>query len=387
MNNNEEIIREEKEEIKEEAKEKKSREWLGLPIFVWVLFGIAAFSLAIMLIYNLSEGVADFWNRYPAAFLRGGFALLTAWLPCSLAEAMILFIPAFLVAVVIYANKHYTQSWKKVGKFLLIVLSVASLFFSTFALNFGAGYHTSSVDELLELDREDVSAEQLRKTAEILVGEINKYTDNISAGGSGSTVMPYGYDKLSAKLLAAYDKVCDEHAFISRFPSRVKPVMLSEPWTYTHISGVYTYFTGEANINTNFPDYTLPFTAAHEMAHQRGIAREDEANFVAFLVCSASEDEYIRYSGYLNLYEYVSNALYSADKEAYSEVRSMLDPKARKEMSAYSAFFDKYRENVAATVTEKVNNTYLTIQGTPGTKSYGMVVDLAVAYLLDENSN
>jgi hypothetical protein len=63
-------------------------------------------------------------------------------------------------------------------------------------------------------------------------------------------------------------------------------------------------------------------------------------------------------------------------------VRAELDPVARMEMSAYSKFFDKYRENVAATVTETVNNTYLTIQGTPGTKSYGMVVDLAVAYIV-----
>ncbi len=385
MNKNEEIILEDKEEIKE-TKIKKPREWLGLPIFSWVFFGFAVFSALIMLIYNLSEGFADFWNRYPAAFLRGLFACVTAVIPCSLAEAMILFIPALLVAVVIYANKRYTQSWKQVGKFLLIVLSVASLFFSTFALNFGAGYHTSSVDELLGLDRRDVSAEELRETAELLVDEINKYTDKIAAGGSGATVMPYGYEKLSAKLLEAYDKVCDEHPFVSRFPSRVKPVMLSEPWTYTHISGVYTYFTGESNINTNFPDYTLPYTAAHEMAHQRGIAREDEANFVAFLVCTASDDEYIRYSGYLNLYEYVSNALYSADKDAYSEVRAKLDSKARKEMIAYSAFFDKYRENVAATVTQTVNNTYLTIQGTPGTKSYGMVVDLAVAYLLNSSN-
>lgn len=365
-------------------KEEKKRELWGLPLFSWIFFGLAAFALIIMLVYNLSEGFANFYNRYPAALFRGIFAGISSILPCSIAEAFIIFAPVLLVAVVIYANKRYTYSWLAVGKFLVIILSVASLFFSTFALNFGAGYHTSSVDELLELDREDVSAEQLREAAEILVEEINKYTDSLGVNAAGSTVMPYGYDKLSAKLLDAYDKVSEEYAFISRFPSRVKPVMLSEPWTYTHIAGVYTYFTGEANINTNFPDYTLPYTAAHEMAHQRGIAREDEANFVAFLVCIASDDEYIRYSGYLNLYEYVANALYSADKDAYYEVRSGLEAKARVEMSAYSAFFDKYRENVAANVTETVNNTYLTMQGTPGTKSYGMVVDLAVAYLSEE---
>lgn len=372
MNNNENI------EIKNE---RKKRTFLGLPIFAWVLFGIAAFSVIIMITYSLWEGFADFYNRYPAAFLRGVFAQISGILPCSIAEAFIIFSPFLLVAIIIHANKHFVESWRTVGKFLIITVSVASLFFSTFVLNFGAGYHTSSVDKLLGLDRRDVSAEELRETAEILVEEINKYTDSLAVKSSGSSVMPYGYGKLSEKLVEAYDKVCDEHAFVSRFPSRVKPVMLSEPWTYTHISGVYTYFTGEANINVNFPDYTLPYTAAHEMAHQRGIAREDEANFVAFLVCAASDDEYIRYSGYLNLYEYVANALYSADKEAYSEVRAKLEPAARKEMSAYSAFFDKYRENVAANVTGAVNNAYLTIQGTPGTKSYGMVVDLAVAYL------
>lgn len=364
--------------------EKKPRRFLGLPIFSWVFFGMAALGLIVMLCYMLSEGFANFYNRYPAAFFRGVMATVSGILPCSIAEAFIIMSPILAVSVIIYANKKFTSSWREVGRFLLIILSVASLFFSTFALNFGAGYHTSSVDKLLELDREDVSAEQLRETAEYLVGEINKYTDTLAVNAEGSTVMPYGYEKLSEKLVEAYDKVCDEYEFVSRFPSRVKPVMLSEPWTYTHISGVYTYFSGEANINVNFPDYTLPYTAAHEMAHQRGIAREDEANFVAFLVCAASDDDYIRYSGYLNLYEYVSNALYSADKEAYSEVRSGLDRKARVEMSAYSKFFDKYRENVAANVTETVNNTYLTIQGTPGTKSYGMVVDLAVAYILGE---
>lgn len=366
----------------EEKVEKKKRGILGLPLFSWIFFGLTALALIIMLIYNLSEGFANFYNRYPAALLRGAFAAVSNILPCSAAEALILFAPVLLVSVVVYANKRYTDSWRSVGRFLLIILSVASLFFSSFALNFGAGYHTSGIDELLGLERTEVSAEQLRETSELLVEEINKYTESLGVNAAGSTVMPYGYDKLSAKLLDAYENVSEKHGFISEFPSRVKPVMLSEPWTYTHIAGVYTYFTGEANINTNFPDYTLPYTAAHEMAHQRGIAREDEANFVAFLVCIESEDEYIRYSGYLNLYEYVANALYSADKDAYFEVRAELDPKVRAEMSAYSAFFDKYRDNIAATVTETVNNTYLTIQGTSGTKSYGMVVDLAVAYLL-----
>jgi len=157
-------------------------------------------------------------------------------------------------------------------------------------------------------------------------------------------------------------------------------VILSEPMTYTHIAGVYSFFTGEANVNTNFPDYTIPFTVAHELAHQRGIAREDEANFVAFLVCKESDDPYIRYSGYLNLFEYVSSALYSADQELYAKVASTLNTDVRYELMAYSKFFDKYRDSVAADVSGAVNDAYLKLQGTEGTRSYGLVVDLAVAY-------
>ena len=181
--------------------------------------------------------------------------------------------------------------------------------------------------------------------------------------------------------MQAYDKTSLKYDFIDNFHSRVKPVMLSEPMSYTHITGVYTFFTGEANININFPDYTIPYTAAHELAHQRGIAREDEANFVAFLVCMESDDAYIRYSGALNLYEYVVSALYSADKELYKENYVKQSKAIIAERIAYSEFFEKYRENTVADISEATNNAYLQSQGAPqGTRSYGMVVDLAVAY-------
>ena len=58
----------------------------------------------------------------------------------------------------------------------------------------------------------------------------------------------------------------------------------------------------------------------------------------------------------------------------------MLSANIKNEMRAYAEFYDKYSDSVAGDVSEVVNNTFLTMQGTEGTKSYGMVVDLAVAY-------
>jgi hypothetical protein len=80
------------------------------------------------------------------------------------------------------------------------------------------------------------------------------------------------------------------------------------------------------------------------------------------------------------MYEYLRNALYAANPDYYTETYYSVPVNCRKEMAAYSKFFDKYRENVIEEVSESVNDTFLTINGTEGTRSYGMVVDLAVAY-------
>jgi hypothetical protein len=213
--------------------------------------------------------------------------------------------------------------------------------------------------------------------------ELKKLESEILFMETGSSRMPYSYTEMNKHLMDAYDKACEKYNFIDDFHSRVKPVMLSEPMSYTHITGVYTFFTGEANINVNFPDYTIPFTAAHELAHQRGIAREDEANFVAFLVCIGSDDPYIRYCGYMNMYEYMAGALYKADANRYAEIYRMLCADARYEMNSYNVFFKPYKDSQAADVSETLNDAFLKGNGqSAGTASYSMVVDLAVAYIM-----
>ena len=90
----------------------------------------------------------------------------------------------------------------------------------------------------------------------------------------------------------------------------------------------------------------------------------------------------IRYSGYLNLYEYVVSELYTASPELYRKVQLTLSPVVRAEMRAFSDFFDQFRESVASEVSGAVNDAFLTIHGTEGVRSSGMVVDLAVAYFV-----
>lgn len=352
-----------------------------LPRFCWVLYGIAAVCLVLYIVQGASVAFSDWFNRTISAAGRTLLATLTNWLPFSLGEFCIFMLPVGLGLALWYAIRHRCDTWRTAGVYVGILLSVVVSIFSVFVLNFSAGYRGSTLDVKLGLSQEKVSAEELYDTAVILIDHINQETENIAFYPDDFSIMPYSIREMNQHLNQAFEDFAADKDFINHTDSYVKPVLSSEVLSYMHITGVYSFFTGEANINVGFPDYTIPYTAAHEMAHQRGIARENEANFVAFLVCIGSEDSYVRYSAYLNMYEYVANALYSADKELYYKAVANLNSPVRAEMSAYNRFYDKYKESTASKVSGTVNNSYLQSQGEQaGIRSYGMVVDLAVAY-------
>ena len=351
-----------------------------LPLVFFIFYGFFALSLVLFLVALFQTPFADGLNRTYSAAVRGTLAHLTSWIPFSLGEYLLLLSPLILGILIALGVKKYASSWRTVGRYCVCLFSVLALIGGIFLSAFAPAYHTTTLDVRLGLDKQEVSVDELYLTADYLILFAEQESAQVSYGTDGFSTMPYSHKEMNDKLLASYASLSEEYDFLPKLKSRVKPVMLSKAMSYTHTTGIYSFFTGEANLNVDFPDYTLPFTAAHELAHQRGIAREDEANFLAFLVCIRSDDAYIRYCGYRNMLDYVLPALYEASPNDYAAVMSYAPRHIRREMLAYTLFFEEYRDSVASNVSESVNNAYLTMQGTEGTKSYGMVVDLAVAY-------
>lgn len=371
------------EEIKKWAPLNKKYE--RIPIWCIISFVIAAVSGILYLIFCLSPEFADFFNLYISGTFRMILAKITGILPFSIAEACVILIPVFLFLITRYVWKYRCNSGKSTLVTMICILAIVCIFLSQFVICFSAGYRGSGLDEKLGLESAAVSKEELYDSAVYLSGEINKLVPQIKYGEDHHSVMPYSLAEMNNKLIDAYDSFAKKHNFIWSFGSKLKPVLLSEGLSYMHITGVYTFFTGESNINVAFPDYTIPNTAAHELSHQRGIAREDEANMMAFLVCMESDDAYIRYSALVSIYEDVSNALYYADRQLQKKANSLLDVRVYNELIAKNNFFKKYQDSVSSQVSGTVNDIYLQSQGTPGRKSYGMVVDLLVAYLKNQN--
>ena len=366
-------------------KKLKEKLALRLPRAVKIIYAVSLACVPLYVAFLVSESFSDFFNRYISSYLRAVLAHLTGFIPFSFAEFALMLLPVWIILITRFITRRYGDTVRELISGAVCVCSALAIIFACFTVGFAPAYRGSTLDKKLGIERCDVSADELYETALILAQMAEAEAKNVSFGKDGFSVMPYNYADMNKKLIDAYDTVCDEHSFVQRLNSRLKPVMLSEAMSYTHITGVYTFFTGEANINVAFPDYTVPFTAAHELSHQRGIARENEANFMAFLVCISSEDAYIRYCGYVNMYEYVASALMSADSSLYSEAYTALPLTVKRELAAYSDFYQKYRDSAASNVSETVNDTFLKLHGTEGTKSYGMVVDLAVAYFKTQN--
>ena len=356
-------------------------------LFTPAFRGLSYTFLGSVAVYLLSRFVpifAEYWTRYPAQWIRFLLAKITGWIPFSFAEAVIVCLPILSIAFIVassYSTKR-DDSDANFFKWIRPLISLLLVILMLFCGAFGPAYGRYKLADNLSLEQSDVSSDELFTTAIKVANLAKNDLDQISFDLTGESIIPFDYGTLVEKMNIAFEKYADDVDFISHFSSNPKAIALSKPMTYTHISGVYTFMTGESNINTNYPDFLMPYTMAHEMAHQRGIAREDEANFVAYLVCIGSDDPYIRYSGYANMLNYLTTPLASASMERYRDfVINYMPIEISYEFSAYSQFFDKYRDSVASEVTGTVNNTFLQSQGQDaGTKSYGLVVDLAVAY-------
>ncbi|WP_162073611.1 DUF3810 domain-containing protein [Chryseobacterium fistulae] len=75
-----------------------------------------------------------------------------------------------------------------------------------------------------------------------------------------------------------------------------KPSLFKDIMSYSGILGYYNPFTAEAQYNSELPSTFIPFTSAHESAHQLGFAREQEANFIGYLIGINSRNPELRYS-------------------------------------------------------------------------------------------
>ena len=263
---------------------------------VKIMIFVTVASMILGVVSAISADFAEGYTRTVGRFLRMVLAKISGIFPFSLAETLLV----AGVVLVIYSvirmifeaikNVPYEKRYELVFSRITIICLLAALSLYNFA--FSPANKRYPVERNFDLSRGELTAQQLYDCIVTVEDEIYKCLEegDIRALPSGSTIMPYSFAECNARLNDIYKEASKKYPFIDGFSSKAKTVALSELMTHTHISGIYTPYTGEININVNYPDYVTAFSMGHEMAHQRGIAREDEANFVAFVVMYESDD-------------------------------------------------------------------------------------------------
>lgn len=333
---------------------------------------------------NISEGYEIYYAASINKWTNELLSLLTGAIKYSLGEFVFY---AHVVAVPIVALillvKLFKGGFIKSAFRLIQYISVLYILFMTL---WGFNYGRQSISVSMGFDVRPYTKEELAALTEHLIEEANQLRQFQLENAEGVMIKNGTYRDVFARAHKGYDQIGGEVKSLSGIYGRPKAILASEWMLYTGITGVYFPFTAEANVNVAIPDMMLPSTTLHEMAHQRGIAPEDEANFIAYITAIAHPDKDFKYSGTVLALIHSMNALYRKDAELAMTLRQTYSDGLNRDMANYSAFWRSY-EGKTNEVADRVNDTYLKAnRQEDGVQSYGRMVDLLLGYYLSQKN-
>lgn len=269
--------------------------------------------------------------------------------------------------------------WTALGAGARRSLALGGLLYFVFQLTFGVGHARMPFGELAGLRVQPVGAATLRQVCEDLGARA-------AARRPESLTLEPGFEEAIA---AAYDAAAREMPVLDGPRPTIRRPWISRLLVLSSITGIYSPFTAEPHVAAGLPDSLVPFVAAHEVAHLRGFAREDEANFIAWWIGSESTDQKLAYSCELQAFRYAWARLRGADPLGAEEVWRGLDPAVRDDAEAIWLFWRSQPEvahRTLSAVSNAVNHAYLQSAGhADGVRSYGRMVDLLVAALREDS--
>ena len=329
----------------------------------------------------------DSWERFYSLGINKWFikilSSITGFFPFSLFEWGIYIGIITLIGYTLYTFfrifTHLDRGLKIFFNYLLNLGVTASILFFIFIVGWAANYKRPHFSEKYGIVMADYTPEQLGELYSYLLDQAGKIREELPEDENGNAI-PYGdHQDIFRRAQAGYDIAGQAFEALNGHYGKAKAVFASPLMNYTGITGIYSPFTGEPNINIAVPPITIPSTTCHEMAHQRGYGFESECNFIAYITSMANPDLDFQYSAYIMAISYTSNALAQADREILLSINATMSDKVYKDIVNINEFWDSYKGGVKETA-EQINNAYLQSNGVEsGTESYGEMVNLLLA--------
>ena len=331
------------------------------------LAGLAAF-FAVYFPLRTCRGAMNWLCSRVILPLEQALGRLCSVTSVSVAEVLILsgiFAAMFYLAWQVRCLVSRPQKGRRAVRMALTVLCAGLSIYAGFCLLWGVFYGADSFQ-----DKSGLTARFAR--------EVSATGDQVQRDENGCFAVPRS--EIFAEAMSAYDGVVQVFDCLKKPAVMPKAFVSSRGMSYLDFSGFYFPFTGEANLNDESPAAYLPANICHEMAHQQGIATEQECNFVAIMAATSADSAAYRYAGYLMGYVHLSNALYRVDQAAWQTIRDSLPDAVRADLRQNSAYWAQF-DGLVNTAATKVYDGFLKSNGlTDGVQNYGTVVDLLLAY-------
>lgn len=358
-----------------------------IPVLVSVIM------VLIYVIAMISRPFADLYVQNIFPHISDVFSFVTGLLPVSVGEIMvilaILLVIIGLPAAVLLIIFRKRSRRKITGITVLTVLWVLTYIITTETLNCFVMYRTTPMSEQF-YDSEGHTRAELKELYGMLIGLANETAPLVPRDKDDRF---YLTADVCTEARAAMKKAAEQFPQLDGYYPQPKPIQFSYFMSQSHLSGIYFPFSLEANYNDDMVRTNLPDVVCHEYAHLKGFIQEDEANFIAYVATTSSDNIEFRYAGYLEGLEYVHNQIYEND---ITEAFSLTDEISEQVRRDWFRFMpdDYWESNKKKEVisTEKVSeastkalDTNIKLNGREdGVEAYSMVVDLLLDYYFAE---
>lgn len=307
------------------------------------------------------------------------FQAITSVFAFSVGDFLYIFlILLFLYKLWLLVKRRIKLRWS----ILVQLIAWASVIYFWFHLSWGFNYYRLPMHQQLEI-KNNYSTDELAQFTSRLLNKAN----DIHVLITKNDTLPVVYNFTEREFRNLVFSNIDSIQFLDQKAAyqSIKPSLLSLPLTYMGFGGYLNPFTHEAQYNDLVPDYKYPSLIAHEMAHQIGYAKENEANFVSCYTNMHSKNILLKYAGYTYALRFCLNELYFSSQEDFELLMNKVNPGILKNFEEIRTFWQSYK-NPFEPLFKKFYSNFLKVNNQPqGIKSYNYVVALLVNYYAEKS--
>ena len=225
-----------------------------------------------------------------------------------------IFIALSIAWVILYPIYEIGLRKKRVfGRVAEYLLWVYAWFYIAWGLN----YSQPNIYVRIGMKPVEVSKAKFKKFAYQYADSLNALS-NASLSNARKSISPDSIvddalkNRVRDAVLKEYNKIGYREGINRPFNQHphAKTMVFTPLSSMAGVTGSMGPFFCEFTLNGDILAHDYPATYAHEFAHFLGVANEGEANFYSYIVCTASADKQVRFSGYYHIFFHVLNNVY-----------------------------------------------------------------------------